>query len=319
MALSIDTEPTYWSMSHSAASANALSLICYFSYLITYIDYNSVATEVEPIIAKITENRIRRDREAAYMQKRRDIERHYNRLRSQKPPSILPPLAAFRELPTIIMLQTSATPEDSQDSEVYHALVKDQKTRTRLESELKQWEKSARMQLGAILGYPHWTTSSDVVLHPCDRVTAWFRCTRCARLPRRHMNEECLDFAGACAHECVDLSKAQRRGSKAWDVGQFVKDDKAIQHSNRIVTLSWIILQASAVMSRLLKLLGLDETHKETRIIVEKLGLRIICSSCEPPLFMGPGSVVCWYSVLWHENFYTFSGWALSSSRWDED
>lgn len=45
-------------------------------------------------------------------------------------------------------------------------------------------------------------------------------------------------------------------------------------------------------MLQLLGLCGADETYEESRPLIEELGLRIICSSCEPPLLMGPESIV---------------------------
>lgn len=240
---------------------------------VTERDYNLLATEIDKIMVKLTENRKRRDHEAAYKQNRDDIEQHYNRLRSQQLAIILPPIAAFRKLPIIAMLQ--ASPTTAEISNVSQTLQATKWVGDQLDAELKQWVENAKAQLGAILGHPNWKTSSKVILHPCDRITARFRCKNCPRLPLKNISEGCLDFAGACVHECVGMSNVQKRHQKAWDPDKFVKDDKA-----------------SAVMLQLLGLCGADETYEESRPLIEELGLRIICSSCEPPLLMGPESIV---------------------------
>jgi hypothetical protein len=199
-----------------------LNLILWLS---TYaIDYDLLATEIDHALVKVSENRKRRGHEAAYKQNRRDVERYYNRLRSEKPAITLPPLAAFRELPIIAMLQ--ASPSTAENSKVSHTLQATPWVQNRLNDELKEWVQNAKTQLGAILGYPNWKTASTVVLHPCDRVTAWFRCKNCRRLPLKYLNDGCLDFVGACAHECARVSKVHKRHNKTWDPDTFEKDDK---------------------------------------------------------------------------------------------
>ena len=205
-----------------------------FSYryrLILISDYDLLATQIDKALVKVSENRKRRSCEAAYKQNRCDVEQHHHRLQSQKPATILPPLAAFRELPIIAMLQ--ASPATAETSQVSHVLQTSQWARDQLDVELKKWVEQAKTQLGAILGYPNWKTASKIVLHPCDRVTAWFRCKNCPRLPLKNLTEGCLDFAGACAHECVGLSNTQKRHKKAWNPDQFIRDDKVGQHSDR--------------------------------------------------------------------------------------
>jgi hypothetical protein len=213
------------------------------------------------------------------------------------------------------MLQ--ASPTTAETSNVSHALQTTPWVQDRLNVELKRWMEKAKTQLGTILGYPNWKTASKVILHPCDRVTARFRCKNCPRLPLKNLSDGCLDFAGACAHECVGMSNAQKRHQKAWDPDKFIKDDKVGQHSDGTI-LGLMMFQASAVISQLLDLCGVDATREEARPLVEKLGLRIVCSSCNSPLLMGPDSVVRCLS-LFHVTKITkiliSSGRALSSSR----
>jgi hypothetical protein len=221
----IDTDLNCWNLSHSAASLilrTRLNLILLRLFYI--IDYDLLATQIDHALVKVSENRKRRGHEAAYKQNRRDVERHYSRLRSEKPAITLPPLAAFRELPIIAMLQES--PSTAQNSNISHTFQTTSWVQNRLNAELDSWVQNAKTELGTILGYPNWKTASTVVLHPCDRVTALFRCKNCPRLPLKYLNDGCLDFRGACAHECTRMSKVQKRHNKTWDPDKFEKDDK---------------------------------------------------------------------------------------------
>jgi hypothetical protein len=198
-----------------------------------YIDYNILAAQIDNVLVKVSENRKRRGHEAAYKQNRRDVEQHYNRLRSQKLVDILPPISVFRELPIMAMLQASPTTAETSKvpRAVLSALQKTPFVQNQLDVQLKKWLENAKTQLSAILGHPNWKSASKVVLHPCDRVTARFLCKNCPRLPLKNQLDGCLDLAGACAHECVGMSKAQKRHKKAWDLNKFVKDEKVHPHS----------------------------------------------------------------------------------------
>jgi len=136
----------------------------------------------------------------------------------------MPTLATFRELPIIAMLQGS--PTTAETSKVSHTLQKISWVQDQLDVQLKKWVQDAKAQLGAVLGFPNWKTASNVVLHPCDRLTARFRCKRCPRLSLKYLNDGCFDFAGACVHECVGMSKSQTRHRKTWDPDKFAKDGK---------------------------------------------------------------------------------------------
>lgn len=174
----------------------------------------------------MAEKRERQSREARYKQNRIEVAQHYNRLRSKKPPLTLPTLPTFRRLPIVAMVQSadSATEKTSGAESTLKATVWVQE---RLEIELNTWLEQAKQSLGAVLGYPNWKTASTAVLHPADRITARFLCEYCARLAPRFRDDECLDFAGACSHECR-TSKRQKRRDETWDAKRFVKDDKVL-------------------------------------------------------------------------------------------
>lgn len=178
--------------------------------------------DVDRVLVEMAEKRERRSHEAAYQKHLKDVSSHHNRLRSQQ--RTLPPLRAFRQLPIISVLQASPSTAKPLPS-VARTLKTTSWVTSRLDADLKAWTESARMDLGAALGYPNWKTASTNVLHPVDRVTARFRCKNCTKLPVRYVQDGCFDFAGACAHDCA-VTKKQRRNTDAWDSNKFVKDEK---------------------------------------------------------------------------------------------
>jgi hypothetical protein len=170
---------------------------------------------------KLKERRRRRQEEHAYRQRRNDVEKHYNRLRSEQVAKPLPSLLTFRKLPIVHSLQSKAAsasivPQSIQGSPLVLALLQD---------ELETWREQARSDLGAALGYPGWKTPSSTKLHPVDRLTARFQCQNCQTVAVKYQEDGCLDFAGACAHQCI-RPKDKRKAKLVWIANQFVKDDK---------------------------------------------------------------------------------------------
>lgn len=79
--------------------------------------------------------------------------------------------------------------------------------------------------LGATLGFPKWKSASKIKLHPVDRLTARFKCTKCDKESYKFYPEGCLNFSAACEHVCprLDWNKKTR---EHWTADQFVKDEK---------------------------------------------------------------------------------------------
>lgn len=185
------------------------------------IDYDLIKPKVEAEILKIVEHRERRSKEEAYRVRRADVAQHYNRLRSAKTEEALPTLDVFRKIPIINSLQRKETSQSGVSKELKASPLVGELLR----DELRKWREAAKASLAATLGYPDWKTASTKKLHPVDRLTARFQCQICHKVATRYMEAECLDFAGACAHQCPHLKKKQR-GKAVWCSEQFVRDDK---------------------------------------------------------------------------------------------
>lgn len=189
------------------------------------LDYDQLEPVIAEVMLQVMEHRKRQAREETYRQNRTTVALHYNRLRSKKPPLILPTLPIFRQLPIVAMVQSS---DPATEIEPSRNVFKDTPwVQQRLEVELKQWVDQAKQALGAVLGHPMWKTASATKLHPADRITARFLCKYCERLAARFRDDECLDLYGACTHECR-TEKHQRHRDQTWDAARFVRDDKVL-------------------------------------------------------------------------------------------
>ncbi|KAG5339775.1 hypothetical protein C0989_003575 [Termitomyces sp. Mn162] len=248
---------------------------------VTRRDYDSIADEVKRTFVHLAILRERKAREAAYANTRYAVEQHHQRLRSQLPHIVLPSLDVFRRLPIVQLLQGTSPetvdfPLKESPHDVSTTLRKEKWVVERLNEELCQWREKVRKGLAAVLGYPNWITSNEntnsEVLHPVDRVTARFLCKTCSRVASRYREDDCLDYAGACAHFCPGKKDKQ---VNVWAAGRFVKDEKAI-----------------AVLQKLLALCETDASCPEAAATLESLGMAIQCTSCGPGIVMNSRSLV---------------------------
>ncbi|KAG6865959.1 hypothetical protein C0991_010214 [Blastosporella zonata] len=240
---------------------------------VTQSDYNSVASKVERLLIKLADARERKGREAVYLKNRTDVAEHYQRLRSKQPPVALPSLEVFRRLPIIEMVQgtSPATVEypPKEGSLSVAATLRNQKwVADRLETELQQWKDKAKKDLGAVLGFPNWKTASSMIVHPVGRISARFLCKICSKVSARYREDDCLDFAGACAHACR-TKKKDKRVDGIWTASNFVKDTKAIAALNKVFTL-----------------FDVDESLSNAFLILACQGARVMCTTCQPGIVM---------------------------------
>jgi hypothetical protein len=201
------------------------------------LDYDQLAPVIADMLLKVAERRKRQAQEKLYRQNREEVAQHYNRLRSKQPPPTLPTLPTFRRMPIVAMLQSADSVDKKAPSSPETTLKTTPWVQERLDAELKAWVEQAKQSLGAVLGHLNWKTASTVTIHPVDRITARFRCGYCTRLAPRYGNDECLDFAGACSHECRTLRRQKQR-DETWNARRFVKDDKVL--SSRFLTMQGI-------------------------------------------------------------------------------
>lgn len=185
--------------------------------------------QIESQLLALAERRQRRSNEISLMKNREDVETAYNRLRSTKAYPYMPSLPTFRKLPLIEMLQSEERPTTVVS--VADTLQNDKVMKELLSSQLKRWVDKAKDDLGVALGFPKsWKNASKNILHPVERVTGRFLCKKCGCVEPKYRTDGCMDFAGACLHECVVGNKEKgrlRMGKKAvWDATNFVKDEK---------------------------------------------------------------------------------------------
>lgn len=217
-----------------ASSSSPIVLYEYILINFLSIDIKVMKDEIESRLLSLNDKRERRNGEIALMTNRKDVEKAYEHLRSSKAYPYLPSLNTFRKIPVVDMLQSAESP--SPVGTVFDTLTKDKMMKDLLASQLKKWAESARSELGMILGFPkNWKNASKNILHPVERVTARFLCTRCKRVDVKYRADESLDFAGVCLHECAVgnlKSNRTRKGKKAiWESKIFVKDEKVCWHS----------------------------------------------------------------------------------------
>jgi len=184
-----------------------------------------IKDQIEEGILVLQEKIGRRNTEITLMRNRKDVEKYYHALRSAKRYPFLPSLATFRRLPVIEMLQSSSA------ENIADTLHKDRMIQELVKSQVEKWSNKAKAELAVTLGFPkNWKNANKNVVHPVERVTARFICKKCKRLDDKHRTDGCLDFAGACLHECgIGNEKRGRvaKGKKAiWNADNFVRDDK---------------------------------------------------------------------------------------------
>ncbi|KII87575.1 hypothetical protein PLICRDRAFT_42081 [Plicaturopsis crispa FD-325 SS-3] len=258
---------------------------------VTANDVAPIRAQIEVDMVKNAERRLRRKAEAAYRQGREEVKAYYEVLRSSGQYKVLPTLEVFRQIPVIKILQNrpnestgaagtgtgtgtgtgvvtsgagTSVAAELKESAIVKDLIKDH---------LGTWVAQMREAFADMLGMPKWKSPSTKKLHPVDRLTARFRCKRCHSVARRYKEEECLDFAGVCAHECPPTDK--RKAKLAWTIDQFEPDEKAI-----------------AVINDLLRLCNANPEDVQSHVAFADIPPRIRCRSCSGNILMGPRHVI---------------------------
>ncbi|CCL99618.1 uncharacterized protein FIBRA_01636 [Fibroporia radiculosa] len=208
--------------------------------VVTDQDFKLIRDTAEKEIIAIMEQRVRREKEAAYRQRRGDVEAHYNRLKSSEKKQVLPSLQEFRNLSVMKVLVNKSTSGDLgianelKNSKLVDALLKDN---------IEKWVDGAKAALAGVLGFPGWKSASKKKLHPVERLTARFRCKKCDKVSKKYSEEGCLDFAGACEHVCPHLS-TQQRAKETWSADRFEADVQAISTVEKILALHKIAAES---------------------------------------------------------------------------
>jgi hypothetical protein len=206
----------------------------------SWADVLRMHDQIESQLLRSEEKKKRRKMEISLMKNRQDVEEFHGHLRSKKAYKFLPSLPTFRQLP-IIKLMQSGEDVGQHARGISHTLQNDAVMRKLLNQELTQWAEGAKQDLAVVLGFPRlWKTASSRLLHPVERLTARFLCTKCGHLEKKYEMDGCLDFAGACLHVCVGKNgkhdKSRKSKKAAWNPANFVKDQKV--HSLSVTCLA---------------------------------------------------------------------------------
>ncbi|TFK49102.1 hypothetical protein OE88DRAFT_465427 [Heliocybe sulcata] len=231
---------------------------------ITNGDFEIIRDQVDLEITNLTRRRRRKQEEKSYAQNRARVALHYQRMKSAGVQQPMPSLLEFHRLPVIKALESSAPQEPTVDEQLKdEAFLKDT-----LEKDLQKWRERARARLAAVLGFPDWNTTSNIKLHPVDRLTARFVCKLCRKVAKKYEELGNLDFAGACAHMCPHLDKRQR-AKYVWKPEQFAPDEKAIR-----------------AIKQLLQQQHLDSEDPDSALMIRGIEPKILCLSCDAAIVM---------------------------------
>ncbi|OBZ67539.1 hypothetical protein A0H81_12447 [Grifola frondosa] len=259
-----------WDLLQSASFSRLLHSKNLSFEKITDKDFDPIRPAIEREIVKNFETRERKQAEHAHQKRRSDVEEHYNRLRAAADKQVLPTLPEFRKLPIIKVLQSNPLdPKCTVAKNLEGSFVANV-----LRENLDQWRVSARASLARVLGFSDWKNISKKKLHPVDRLTARFKCKKCDKVPKKYLEHNCLDFAGACAHRCAHLNKKQR-AKEIWDPTQFVPDQHVIDAVTQVLTLCDTVAEDAESLDKM-----------------EALGNCIQCLSCSSAILMNVQTLV---------------------------
>ncbi|KXN84386.1 hypothetical protein AN958_12645 [Leucoagaricus sp. SymC.cos] len=210
-----------------------------------------------------------------------DLWKYYQKLLSKpKVYPFLPPFSTFLELPAVKLLRSTDLAQAKLD--VKNAVAENSPVKNMVKQQISTWVKQAKRDfLEKMGGSDEWNNMAEAnrMPHPVLRLDAWWKCQVCDGVEPRYESDECLDFAGACRHQCQEEDRRKKRkgtATRPWSANNFVRDD-----------------QASAVMRKCLELLNLKpENGAVAQIRVEFESTSWRCMSCSPPLFLRPQSVI---------------------------
>jgi len=190
------------------------------------VDMYLLRDQIESELLALEEKRKRRKGEIALTKNREDVEALYNKLCSTNAYEHLPSLPTFRQLPIIQLLQAGIY---DGHRNIANTLQNNALMRQQLDQEVERWIETAKQDLAVVLGFPrHWKSANKNILHPVERCTAWFLCTKCTA-GINHQTDGCLDFADACRHVCPGKhgknDRFRRSKRAAWNPGNFIKDE----------------------------------------------------------------------------------------------
>lgn len=184
------------------------------------LDYERIKLQVHQEVATIRKKKERRESERNYTTVLKDINRYYDGLLSGKEHGPLPTRSIFQHLPIIQQCLDLVSPANE---DIAESLRKQPALRGIVARQLRNWQQDTKTGLGTILGISVSDTTKLGGLHPTERMTARYLCSKCHHLAARYQMDESLDLAGVCGHEC---RAGGRRNVRKWNISNFTKDEQ---------------------------------------------------------------------------------------------
>lgn len=201
-----------------------------------FADFNSISEAVRNEIEENNEREAARKKERAQQARVGQVRDTYSVMKTKSPTNplttVLPTLREFRKLPVVKIFEAAPSGAGVETRSMRDSFIK-----SVLDENLAQWREAARTALAGVLGFPGWKNLSRRKLHPVDRLTARFRCQRCDKVGQgRNVNDGGMDFAAACEHVCLHVSK-KRSSSERWSAERFAVDQRVSSRSAPLASL----------------------------------------------------------------------------------
>ena len=177
---------------------------------------------IERELRSSKEDTLRRKEQARSASISASIRSTYHRFHQQHEDIVMPSLHEFTTLEVVQVLKTL-------DADGFHCLKQSGELDKLVARGVQLWEAEIRSHFAEKLGYSSWLSISSKILHPVDRVTAYFECNKCHSARAKESTLDTLTFKEACGHVCHGLN-AKQRAKAAWKPDMFRADEKVAFH-----------------------------------------------------------------------------------------
>ncbi|KAF8507744.1 hypothetical protein JB92DRAFT_2734536 [Gautieria morchelliformis] len=250
--------------------------VCRDAFAQSRLEFEQLKEQVAEQVAQCRRVRIRRIVEDVSRVNRKDLRDHWNMLKTAAT-TPLPPYSEFLHLDMARTLTRKNTDEclsNPSKESVREELKNNKVTREHVAQQVSAWIRDTKTKLSEALGYDQLALDKEAAfVHPVDRVTAWFSCTRCRRLTGPFKDDNALTFADVCAHRCLGKNKKQRLKG-AWKVEEFKADQKAITAAKELLRVSHL------------------KERNATQMQLDGFGCSFLCTACKNPIVMDASSVI---------------------------
>ncbi|TFK73466.1 hypothetical protein BDN72DRAFT_790782 [Pluteus cervinus] len=228
-----------------------------------------IANETRTGLQRMKERGQNRSYEKNYEVLRTKMWEHYSLLQGDQAIKPFPSWRTFFRLPVIASYVELLTQEKLPQSQLIEQ-IEAQDFLDTIRSQIDKWVTSSRENLLETLGLVATSDPGDV-LSILEWPTSRFRCSACKNIPS-WSDDGSFDFLGVCAHNCRSPDKEGK--SWEWKASNFVKDEKA-----------------SRAMEMVLQACQTRAGDPRCTSVLESIGARILCQSCEPAVVMRSESV----------------------------